>query len=176
MSKELPPQFKRAKGMLVFTPNSDNIKEAFERSEKLGILPNSFTRGVGRMTGFLGEVAFEILYPNAKYVGAKVFTHDYEIGSRTIDVKSKTCSGKPLPHYTASVNCAEGYKLSARAYFFVRIRRDLTKCWLVGWATANKIQKHGDYCKKGEADDSGFTYKVDGYHLPISSLRRANSL
>ena len=56
--KKLPPQFTRTKGMLLFTPNSDNIKEAFERSEKLGVLPNSFTRGAGRMTGFLGEVAF----------------------------------------------------------------------------------------------------------------------
>lgn len=174
--KKLPPQFSRTKGMLLFTPNSDNIKTAFERSENLGVLPNSFTRGAGRMTGFLGEVAFETLYPEASYVGDKIYTHDYEIGNRTIDVKSKSCAGKPQPHYTASVNCSEGKKLPARAYFFVRVRKDFTRAWLLGWATGSKIQKHGEYKRRGDPDDYGFTYKVDGYHLPISALRPASSL
>ena len=174
--KKLPPQFTRTKGMLLFTPNSDNIKEAFERSEKLGVLPNSFTRGAGRMTGFLGEVAFETLYPEANYVGDKVFTHDYVIGKRNIDIKSKNCSGKPQPHYTASVNCAEGKKLAANAYFFVRVRKDFKRAWMLGWATTHKIQKNGEYKKRGDPDDYGFTYKVDGFHIPISELRPAHSL
>jgi hypothetical protein len=174
--KKLPPQFTRTKGMLLFTPNSDNIKEAFERSEKLGVLPNSFTRGTGRMTGFLGEVAFEALYPKATYVGGEIYSHDYVIGNRTIDIKSKSCSSKPQPHYTASVNCAKGKKLLAKAYFFVRVRKDFTRAWMLGWATAHKIQKDGAYKKRGEPDEYGFTYKVDGYHIPISELRPANSL
>ena len=174
--KKLPPQFSRTKGLLVFTPNSDNIKEAFERSEELGVLPNSFTRGAGRMTGFLGEVAFENLYPEALYVGDKIYTHDYELGKRRIDVKAKCCSGKPQPHYTASVNCPEGKKLPANAYYFVRVKKDFTRAWMLGWATGLKIQKSGLYKKKGEPDDYGFTYKVDVYHLPIEGLRPANSL
>jgi len=174
--KKLPPQFSRAKGMLVFTPTGDDIKEAFERSENLGVLPNSFTKGVGRMTGFIGELAFERLYPNATYEGDKSFTHDYVLGNRTIDVKSKTCSGPPLPHYTASVNCSKGKKLQARAYFFVRVRKDFMKAWLVGWATSQKIQNKIHYKKKGELDNFGFSYKTDGYHVPISELQRASSL
>ena len=84
--KKLPDQFSRAKGMLVFSPTGDDIKEAFERSEELGVLPNSFTRGMGRMTGFLGEIAFERLYPQANYVGDKSFTHDYVLGKKTIEL------------------------------------------------------------------------------------------
>jgi|TARA_R100000479_G_scaffold175779_1_gene127719 hypothetical protein len=174
--KKLPPHFSRAKGMLVFTPTSDHVKEAFERSEKLGVLPNSFTRGAGRMTGFLGEVAFECLYPQAVYKGDTELTYDYLLGKKTIDIKSKSCAGIPQPHYTASVNCPEGKKLLAKAYFFVRVRKDFQKAWLLGWATATKIQKHGDYKLRGEPDDYGFTYKVDGYHIPIAALRRASSL
>lgn len=174
--KKLPPQFKRAKGMLVFTPCGDDLKKAYERSEELGILPNSFTRGNGRMTGFLGELAFEKLYPKASYVGDSSRTHDYVIGNRTIDIKSKTCSGPPLPHYTASVNCPQGKKLQARAYFFVRVRKDFMRAWLVGWATANKIQNKKNYKKKGDPDSVGFIYKADGYHMPISELQRATSL
>tara|TARA_R100001015_G_C4631710_1_gene194478 strand:+ start:1210 stop:1746 length:537 start_codon:yes stop_codon:yes gene_type:complete len=174
--KKLPPNFSRAKGMLVFTPTSDHVKEAFERSEQLGVLPNSFTRGAGRMTGFLGEVAFECLYPQALYKGDVEFTHDYVLGNKTIDIKSKSCAGVPQPHYTASVNCAENKNLSAKVYFFVRVRKDFQKAWLLGWATATKIQKSAEYKRRGEPDDYGFTYKVDGYHLPISALRRAGSL
>ena len=174
--RKLPPQFTRTKGMLLFTPNSDNIKEAFERSEKLGVLPNSFTRGAGRMTGFLGEVAFETLYPKSTYVGDKVYTHDYVVDKRKVDIKSKSCSGRPQPHYMASVNCAEGKKLGATAYFFVRVRKDFSRAWLLGWATRYKIKKFGEYKLRGEPDDYGFTYKVDGYHLPISELRPAHSL
>ena len=174
--KKLPPQFARTKGMLIFTPNSNDIKEAFERSEDLGVLPNSFTRGAGRMIGFIGEVAFEKLYPESLYVGDKVFTHDYVLGKRTIDVKSKGCAGKPQPHYTASVNCAEGKKLGANSYFFVRVRKDFSMAWVLGWATGLKIQRSGEFKKRGELDDFGFKYKVDGYHLPIAALRSANSL
>ena len=84
----LPPQFKKDKKMIVFHPSSNDVKEAFERTQKLGVLPNSFTRGQGRMTGFLGEVAFELLYPNSEYVGDSCFTYDYVMGRRKIDVKS----------------------------------------------------------------------------------------
>lgn len=171
----LPSQFKKDKKMLVFHPSSNDVKEAFERTQKLGVLPNSFTRGQGRMTGFLGEVAFELLYPNSEYVGDSCFTYDYVMGRRKIDVKSKTCIGKPLPHYTASVNTKDK-KLNATTYFFVRVRKDLTRVWLLGWASKQKMETKAEFKKRGEKDEFGFTYKVDGYHLPIKHLRRPDSL
>jgi len=174
--RKLPQQFTRAKGMLVFTPTGDDIKEAFERSEDLGVLPNSFTRGAGRMTGFIGEIAFEKLYPLAKYVGDSSFTHDYVLGKKTIDVKSKTCTSIPKPEYTASVNCNKSKKLGAKAYFFTRVKKDMSTAWLLGWQTASYIQNKKHYKRRGESDSYGFQYKVSGYHLPISLLRRANSL
>ena len=87
--KALPPQFTRDKGLILFKHSGQNVKDAFERSENLGILPNSFTRGSGRMTGFLGEIAFELLYPDAQYVGDTSYTHDYVLGKKKIDIKSK---------------------------------------------------------------------------------------
>jgi hypothetical protein len=174
--RKLPPQFSRAKGMLVFTPTGDDIKEAFERSEELGVLPNSFTRGMGRMTGFIGEIAFERLYPQADYVGDTSFTHDYVLGKKTIDVKSKSCTSIPQPDFTASVNCRANKKLQAKAYFFTRVSKDFSTAWLLGWATARAIETKTNYKKRGESDGHGFIYKVNGYHVPISSLRRASSL
>jgi len=174
--RKLPPQFTRAKGMLVFTPTGDDIKEAFQRSEALGVLPNSFTRGAGRMTGFIGEIAFGKLYPLAKYVGDKSFTHDYVMGKKTIDVKSKTCTSIPKPDYTASVNCRKSKPLGAKVYFFTRVQKDMMRAWLLGWQTSTTIQNKKNYKSRGESDSYGFKYKVSGYHVPISSLRSSNSL
>ena len=78
MPRKLPAQFKRERSSkyIAFTPTSADIKLAFERSQKLGIQRNSFTGGQGRMVGFLGEIAFELLFTNSVYVGDKSFTHD----------------------------------------------------------------------------------------------------
>jgi len=178
VKKKLPRQFsKEGRGKLIkFTPNSENVKQAFERSQNLGVLPNSFTRGAGRMTGFLGEIAFELLFPDSKYVGNYSRTHDYLMGSRKIDVKSKTCRDKPKPHFTASVVCPESKPLKASHYFFVRVRKDLTRAWMLGWITKNRLLEQGEFKRKGDEDEYGFTYKVSGWHIPISSLRAPLSL
>ena len=176
--RKLPRQFSKKRGskFIVFTPSSENVKQAFERSQKLGITPNSFTRGLGRMTGFLGEVAFGLLSPAAKYVGGRCYTHDYSLKGKKIDIKSKSCSGTPLPHYTASVNCPPDKDPEAEYYYFVRVRKDLSKVWLLGWLPTPRILKSGDYKKRGEKGDDGFIYRVSGYHVPIKCLRLPASL
>jgi len=128
------------------------------------------------MTGFIGEIAFEKLYPLAEYVGDKSFTHDYVLGKKTIDVKSKTCTSIPKPDYTASVNCRKSKLLGAKVYFFTRVQKDMMRAWLLGWQTATSIQNKKNYKCRGESDSYGFQYKVSGYHVPISSLRSSNSL
>ena len=170
---KLPRQFSKEHGnkFLIFTPNSENVKQAYERSQKLGVLPNSFTKGGGRMTGFLGEIAFELFHPKAKYVGGRSYSHDYEIGKKTIDVKAKTCTSMPMPHYTASVNCPKLKKPQAGYYYFVRVLKDYSKVWLLGWVGTKKLLTDGDYKSRGDPDSYGFTYKVDGYHIPIKCLR-----
>ncbi len=178
MSRKLPRQFSKKRGSryIVFTPSSENVKQAFERSQKLGVTPGSFTRGVGRMTGFLGEVAFGLLYPEARYVGGRSFTHDYSLGGKKIDIKSKSCSSRPKPHFTASVNCPQSRDPSAYYYYFVRVRKDLSRAWLLGWVPTKSLLKQGEYKRRGEKDSEGFTYKVSGYHLPIKCLRPPASL
>ena len=106
-------QFRQLKNRFVlFHPNKDDVAEAFRRSQSLGIPPNSFTRGVGRMTGFLGEVAFEKYIKGAEHVGEQCYTHDYLFKGNKVDVKSKTCTTRPQLHYIASVN-SENKKLKA---------------------------------------------------------------
>ena len=178
MRKKLPRQFTKEQGckFIQFTPNSENVKQAFERSQKLGVLSNSFTYGAGRMTGFLGEIAFELLYTKSKYVGGRILSHDYVLGRKKIDVKAKTCGGKPLPHYIASVNCSKTRPPKADYYYFVRVKKDLSCAGRLGWISQEKLIELGEYKRRGAEDESGFKYKVRGYHLPISDLKTPLSL
>lgn len=126
------------------------------------------------MVGFLGEVAFQNVF-GGKYVGDRSFTHDFEFGDVTVDVKAKVCSSPPLPHYSASVFANRKKDLAADIYFFTRVRKDWARVWFVGWTTANALQKKKHFRKKGEADETGFTFMGDGYHLPIKKTRRPDS-
>lgn len=160
---------------IVYKPTPEDVGEAYRRSEELGVLSNSFTRGKGRMVGFLGEVAFEHFFPKAKYVGDKSYSHDYEINGHKIDIKAKTCSSRPMVHYSSSVTTTKSKGLQADIYYFVRVHSSLSKVWLCGWSTNEGVGKPKYFKKKGESDDYGFTFKSDGYHLPIRVTRRPDS-
>lgn len=160
---------------VLFKPNKDDVAEAFRRSQSLGVPPSSYTKGIGRMTGFLGEVAFGKYVESSVHVGEQCFTHDYLYNNKKVDVKSKTCTTKPRLHYLASVNSYANKKPQADLYFFTRVHKDLSKVWLLGWASAHHITKKRHFKSKGETDEHGFTYLCNGYHLQIRSLRRPDS-
>lgn len=129
------------------------------------------------MVGFLGEVAFERLHPKAVYVGDKSYTHDYELNGLRIDVKAKACTSRPLIHYSACVLVTKPNALpDGTIYLFTRVHKDYSKVWMCGWVTAKSLQKPKYFKKKGESDDDGFTFKANGYHLPIRATRRFDSL
>lgn len=161
---------------LIYRPTPEDVAEAFRRSEKLGVPPNSLTRGKGRMVGFLGEIAFEKAFPEAIYVGDRSFTHDYEIGKLLVDIKSKACNSRPMNHYIGSVPANDPTKpLKTQVYFFNRVLTDLSKVWLCGWVTKTTLQKPNYFKQKGETDKSGFTFLNSGYHIPFRLTRRPDS-
>ena len=76
----------------VYRPVSDDLVVAHKRSCDMGVLPNSFTRGMGRMAGCLGEIAVHKFIKRSKYVGDTTYTHDIEHKKRRVEVKSKSCA------------------------------------------------------------------------------------
>ena len=62
--------------LAVFTPTGEDIALAHERSCAMGILPGSYMRGMGNLTGCLGEIAVNAYLPRSRYVGNEIFTHD----------------------------------------------------------------------------------------------------
>ena len=159
---------------ITYCPTPEDVSEAFRRSQEQGVLHNSLTRGNGRMVGFLGEIAFEACM-GGKYVGDQSFAHDFEFGDVTVDVKSKVCTSAPRPHYAVSVFMSQDKPLKADIYFFVRVMKNFSKVWLVGWAPVGTVQQDKYYRKKGDVDEHGFKFIGDGYHLPINKTRRPDS-
>lgn len=160
---------------IVYKPTPDDVSEAFRRSEVLGRLSTSFTKGKGNMTGFLGEVAFENTFKKFDYVGDNSFTHDYVYKGLKVDVKAKRVSSMPLLKYNASVVKTKYSKFEADVYFFMRVHENFHKVWLCGWSPKKSVISKKWFNKKGDVDKDGFRYKADGYNIPIIKTRRPDS-
>jgi len=126
--------------------------------------------GMGRMTGFLGEIAVNAYLPRSHYVGDNEFTHDIVYKKRRVEVKSKTCGGCPEPEYSAFVNGKEHMAPDNDVYFFTRVRRDMQRVYICGWLPTSKLFKGAKFVRKGHTDDKGYTFKASGYHIEIGKL------
>ena len=163
-------RFKYQKDLVVFTPSSEDISLAHERSCAMGILPGSYMRGMGNLTGCLGEISVKAYLPRSRYVGDKTFTHDVVYRKQKVEVKSKTCSGQPKPEFSAFVNCKKGSIHENDVFFFTRVRRDLARVYLVGWLPTPTMLDEATYRKIGDKDDMGFVFKSNGYQITIGEL------
>ena len=163
-------RFKHVDDLAVFTPSSEEIALAHERSCAMGILPGSYMRGLGNLTGCLGEIAVNAYLPRSRYVGNDIFTHDIVYKKQKVEVKSKTCSGQPKPQFNAFVNCKEDKIHENDVFFFTRVRRDLARVYLVGWLSTPTLLDEATYRKVGEVDEEGFIFKSNGYQILISEL------
>ena len=146
----------------------DMIESARQKSVEMGMLNNSIIRGRGNITGFIGEqVALQCLG------GALNNTFDYDIvlpNGRTVDVKTKQTSVKPLPEYDCSV-AKYNTKQKCDFYAFVRVKGDLTVGWYLGMIEKERYFEQAQFLTKGEVDPSnGYTVKADCYNVKIRDL------
>jgi hypothetical protein len=162
-----------------FRPSGEDFKLAAERSERMGVLANSYTRGAGRMSGMLGEIAVE------KYLGGIIdhcgeFSKSYDLKTNsgiTIEVKTKRARSIPKPEYVASVELKKTHMFENDLFVFLRSHDSMVKLWMLGWIKTDSFKRRAAFKKVGEPDgDSGFTYRVDGYHIPISKLKKMEDL
>ena len=163
-------KFTKVDSFALYKPSGDDISLAHTRSSEMGVLPNSFTRGMGRMTGCLGEIAVNKFIRRSRYVGDSCYTHDIEHKKKRIEVKSKACSSKPKPEYVVSVNFSKDKVPDNDVYFFTRVRKDLMVVWILGWLPTTKYFATSNFMAKGDKDSFGFVYKAAGYHTSISNL------
>jgi hypothetical protein len=154
-------------------PISDEmINRARKKAAKIGELNNSITRGMGNLIGSIGEEV--ALYVLSHYyddiIEANTFDYDIIADGAKIDVKTKSTSVAPLPHYMCSV---ANYNTSQACdfYAFIRVKKDLTAAWWCGIISKEAFYKDAVFMKKGQLDaDNKYIVKADCYNIPISRL------
>jgi len=151
------------------------INRSRAKAKEMGQLQNSITMGMGNLVGFIGEeVAVHVLKKLHQRHVIHLNTYDYDIlvDDIRVDVKTKSTSVAPLPHYSNSV---AGFNTSQKCdvYAFVRVKKDLTTAWWCGVIEKDLFFKEAVFMKKGSMDDDNkYVVKADCYNLPISQLRQ----
>jgi len=142
---------------------------ARDKAAEMGRLRNSITRGQGNIAGFLSEaIAQQVMG------GELANTYEYDLvlsNGKTVDVKTKQTSVKPLDTYECSI---AGLNTTQECdfYAFVRVKNDLSVGWFLGVYDKQQYMLDSTFMKKGTIDASnGYTVKSDCYNLKINQLK-----
>jgi len=147
----------------------DMLVTARDKAAEMGKLRNSITRGAGNLAGFIGEAI-------AKQVMGGVLTNTYEYdlilcNGKTVDVKTKQTSVKPLETYDCSI-AALNTSQECDYYAFVRVKNDFSVGWFLGVYEKQQYMLDSTFMKKGTMDPAnGYVVKSDCYNLKINQLK-----
>lgn len=130
----------------------------------------SFTTN-GKLYGIIAEEIFLSTYggilKNTKHF-------DIEYKGMKLDIKAKSCSGKPLANYTASVSDYQK-KHGSDGYVFYRIQKDLKLAWELGGMAKDEFFEKAEFVKSGTRDGP-FLCKVDMWSLEIKDLKAVDEI
>lgn len=145
------------------------LVEARDKAAEMGKLHNSIMNGAGNIAGFIGEeIARQVLG------GVLNNTYDYDLtldNGKTVDVKTKQTSVKPLETYDCSI-AALNTKQKCDYYCFVRVKNNFTVGWYLGVYDKQQYMEDAVFMKKGDVDSSnGYVVRSDCYNLKISKLK-----
>ena len=155
--------------MIEVVVTGDMLVEARDKAAEMGRLRNSIINGAGNIAGFIGEAIAQKVMG-----GVLANTFDYDLvlsNGKTVDVKTKQTSVKPLDTYECSIA-----KLNTTQecdfYAFVRVKNDFSVGWLLGVYEKQQYMLDSVFMKKGTIDASnGYTVKSDCYNLKINQLK-----
>lgn len=155
--------------MIEVIVTGDMLVEARDKAAEMGRLRNSIINGAGNIAGFIGEAIAQKVMG-----GVLANTYDYDLvlsNGKTVDVKTKQTSVKPLDTYECSIA-----KLNTTQecdfYAFVRVKNDFSVGWLLGVYEKQQYMLDSVFMKKGTIDASnGYTVKSDCYNLKINQLK-----
>jgi len=145
------------------------LVEARDKAVNMGKLHNSIMKGAGNIAGFIGEaIAQQVL-------GGKLDnTYEYDLvldNGKTVDVKTKQTSVKPLETYDCSI-AALNTKQKCDYYCFVRVKNDFSIGWYLGVYDKQQYMEDAVFMKKGDIDSSnGYVVRSDCYNLKIAVLK-----
>ena len=147
----------------------EDMEKAAVIAESIGRLRNSIRRGAGNLVGGLGEVVVK------KYVHCKQSnTYDYDLvkNNGKLEVKTKECTSPPEPHFNCTV-AAYNTKQDCDFYVFVRVLRDMSVAWILGFVDKETFFKRAYFGKEGDLDPNSnmkWRFKADCYNIRIDQL------
>lgn len=155
--------------MIEVVVTGDMLVTARDKAAEMGKLRNSITSGAGNIAGFIGEaIAQQVMG------GVLANTYDYDLilcNGKTVDVKTKLTSVKPLDSYDCSI-AGLNTKQQCDYYAFVRVKNDLSVGWYLGVYPKEQYMLDSVFMKRGNIDPSnGYVVKSDCYNLKINQLK-----
>ncbi len=155
--------------MIEIVVTGDMLVTARDKAAEMGKLRNSITNGAGNIAGFIGEsIAQQVMG------GVLANTYDYDLilcNGKTVDVKTKLTSVKPLDTYDCSI-AGLNTKQDCDYYAFVRVKNDLSVGWYLGVYDKQQYMLDSTLMKKGTIDTAnGYVVKSDCYNLKINQLK-----
>lgn len=158
----------------------DITNEIIERAKDLYPFDNlkgSITRGEGNIYGAIGEILiwdhFTALGYDVQYHGS--YDYDIVINGSTVDVKTKHTTVKPQMDYLCSIS-AFNTSQNCDYYFFVRVMKDMSKGYLLGYLLKKDFYEVADFNKKGTEDINGWLFKDDCYNVEVRYLNKFKPL
>ena len=155
--------------MIEVVITGEMLVTARDKAAEMGRLRNSIINGAGNIAGFIGEaIAQQVMG------GMLTNTYEYDLildNGKTVDVKTKQTSVKPLDTYECSI---AGLNTTQECdyYAFVRVKNDFSVGWFLGVYDKKQYMLDSIFMKKGTIDTSnGYTVKSDCYNLKIHKLK-----
>lgn len=155
--------------MIEVVVTGDMLVTARDKAAEMGRLRNSITNGAGNIAGFIGEaIAQQVMG------GVLANTYDYDLilcNGKTVDVKTKQTSVKPLLTYDCSI-AGLNTTQNCDYYAFVRVKNDFSVGWFLGVYKKQQYILDSVFMKKGTIDpDNGYVVRSDCYNLTINKLK-----
>ena len=155
--------------MIEVVITGEMLVTARDKAAEMGKLRNSIINGAGNIAGFIGEaIAQQIMG------GVLTNTYEYDLildNGKTVDVKTKQTSVKPLDTYECSI-AGLNTTQECDCYAFVRVKNDFSVGWFLGVYDKKQYMLDSIFMKKGTIDTSnGYTVKSDCYNLKIHKLK-----
>lgn len=166
--------------MIELDLNNDIINKASNRLDLVTAKDNRLSKfGSERKRIYEGYIGEELI---KKFLHIDKVTDDYNYDlisnkGKRLEIKTVSCSFKPRDDYLCTVNSHSleyTHKQNADYYIFIRLLKDYTKAWILGWIECAKFFKIGTFVSKGK-DFGKFKFvKANATVLEINKLNKFN--
>ena len=156
--------------MLEIEYHHDMLRQAVVKSEELGALNGSFTKGQRQWVGLLGEYATKYHFRYLLEDTENFYNNDLTIAGRKVEVKSKLHKFRLKDDFEWSL--AESSKhQKPDYYFFVSVYcnkdnlRDIKHIYLAGFISYKDFWDKAVFYKKGTKHANDFISPVSHYNI-----------